>query len=145
MKNDENAAMGRPSSAPNLDHNVLAEKQQKEQPYRRGPGASVYGPDEARSRAFRGSVESGGGTLQLDASVSFGGLVAGFGAQNQLDLQDIAFTPIQASSGQRIMHDAAFDGRAAGLIERAGRRESDYVCHDGGGDHDGPLIMRLQR
>jgi autotransporter passenger strand-loop-strand repeat protein len=33
---------------------------------------------------------AGGGTLQLDASVSFGGLVAGFGALDQLDLRDIA-------------------------------------------------------
>jgi hypothetical protein len=36
-------------------------------------------------------ASSGGGTLQLDASVSFGGLVAGFGAPDHLDLRDIAF------------------------------------------------------
>ena len=34
---------------------------------------------------------SGGGTLQLDASVSFGGLVAGFGLPDNLDLRDIAY------------------------------------------------------
>jgi hypothetical protein len=36
-------------------------------------------------------ASGGGGTLQLDASVSFGGLVAGFGASDHLDLGDIAF------------------------------------------------------
>jgi autotransporter passenger strand-loop-strand repeat protein len=36
-------------------------------------------------------ASGGGGTLQLDASVSFGGLVAGFGAPDHLDLRDIAF------------------------------------------------------
>ena len=34
---------------------------------------------------------SGGGTLQLDASISFGGLVAGFGLPDNLDLRDIAY------------------------------------------------------
>jgi autotransporter passenger strand-loop-strand repeat protein len=32
-----------------------------------------------------------GGTLRLDASLSFGGLVAGFGAGDDLDLRDISF------------------------------------------------------
>jgi hypothetical protein len=36
-------------------------------------------------------ASSAGGTLQLDASVSFGGLVAGFGVPDHLDLRDIAF------------------------------------------------------
>jgi hypothetical protein len=35
---------------------------------------------------------SGGGTLRLDDSVHFGGLVAGFGKPDLLDLSDIAFT-----------------------------------------------------
>jgi autotransporter passenger strand-loop-strand repeat protein len=34
---------------------------------------------------------SGGGTLRLDDSVHFGGLIAGFGLPDQLDLTDIAF------------------------------------------------------
>ena len=34
---------------------------------------------------------SGGGTLQLDASISFNGLVAGFGLPDNLDLRDIAY------------------------------------------------------
>jgi hypothetical protein len=34
---------------------------------------------------------SGGGTLQLDDSVHFGGLVAGFGKPDLLDLSDIAY------------------------------------------------------
>ena len=34
---------------------------------------------------------SGGGILQLDASIHFGGLVAGFGEPDFLDLRDIAF------------------------------------------------------
>ena len=34
---------------------------------------------------------SGGGTLQLDASMSFGGLVAGFGLPDALDLRDISY------------------------------------------------------
>src|ERR1700723_3046190 len=34
---------------------------------------------------------SGGGTLRLDDSVHFGGLIAGFGQPEHLDLSDIAF------------------------------------------------------
>jgi autotransporter passenger strand-loop-strand repeat protein len=34
---------------------------------------------------------AGGGTLQLDGSVSFGGVVAGFAVPDRLDLRDIAF------------------------------------------------------
>jgi hypothetical protein len=34
---------------------------------------------------------SGGGTLRLDDSVHFGGLIAGFGEHDLLDLSDIAF------------------------------------------------------
>jgi len=34
---------------------------------------------------------SGGGTLLLDASANFHGLVAGFGSSDQIDLRDIAF------------------------------------------------------
>ena len=34
---------------------------------------------------------SGGGTLRLDDSVHFGGLIAGFGEPEHLDLSDIAF------------------------------------------------------
>jgi hypothetical protein len=41
-------------------------------------------------RAVSGQVAAGG-TLQLDASMSFGGLVAGFGLPDHLDLRDIAF------------------------------------------------------
>jgi hypothetical protein len=36
-------------------------------------------------------ASGGGGTLQLDASVSFGGLVAGFGVADHLDLGDRPF------------------------------------------------------
>jgi autotransporter passenger strand-loop-strand repeat protein len=36
-------------------------------------------------------VSSGGGTLQLDNSVSFGGTITGFGQPEYLDLRDIAF------------------------------------------------------
>src|SRR3974390_2219476 len=34
---------------------------------------------------------SAGGTLQLDASIAFGGLVAGFGLPDSLDLRDISY------------------------------------------------------
>jgi hypothetical protein len=36
-------------------------------------------------------VISGGGTLQLDSSVSFGGTISGFGQPEYIDLRDIAF------------------------------------------------------
>ena len=44
--------------------------------------------DGAASIAF---ATSGGGTLRLDASVGFGGLIAGFGEPEHLDLSDIGF------------------------------------------------------
>lgn len=41
---------------------------------------------------------SGGGTLRLDDSIHFGGLVAGFGLPDQIDLSDIAFTRRRTSA-----------------------------------------------
>jgi autotransporter passenger strand-loop-strand repeat protein len=38
-----------------------------------------------------GFAASGGGALRLDASVGFGGLIAGFGQPEHLDLSDIGF------------------------------------------------------
>src|SRR5215470_14456246 len=60
-------------------------------------GATISGGTlEIASGGLTGSgtvtfASGGGGTLQLDASVSFGGLVAGFGLPDHLDLGDIAF------------------------------------------------------
>jgi hypothetical protein len=64
-----------------------------------GLGRSVVvsgGTLEVRSGGSTGSsavtfAAGGGGTLQLDDSVHFGGLVAGFGQPDLLDLRDIAF------------------------------------------------------
>jgi hypothetical protein len=42
---------------------------------------------------------SGGGTLLLDASANFYGLVAGFGSSDQLDLRDIAFVSATTKKG----------------------------------------------
>jgi hypothetical protein len=72
----------------------------------------------------------GGGTLQLDASVSFGGLVAGFGAPDHLDVRDIA----PPSGPQSLDHDlcrrqpvipeALAQG---GFLDLAGGRVGDFV------------------
>jgi hypothetical protein len=39
-----------------------------------------------------GILQAGGGILQLDSSLTFSGLVAGFGKPDLLDLRDIGFT-----------------------------------------------------
>jgi hypothetical protein len=44
---------------------------------------------------------AGSGLLVLDASVSFGGLVAGFGAPDRLDLRDIAFGRVRTRASPR--------------------------------------------
>jgi autotransporter passenger strand-loop-strand repeat protein len=41
---------------------------------------------------------SGGGTLRLDDSIHFGGLIAGFGLPDQLDLTDISFSSTTSAS-----------------------------------------------
>ncbi|HEY4168278.1 MAG TPA: AIDA repeat-containing protein, partial [Reyranella sp.] len=67
-------------------------------------GAAVSGATlsggvvEIHSGANAGQINfttggTGGGTLQLDDSVHFGGTIAGFGVPGAIDLQDIAFGP----------------------------------------------------
>jgi hypothetical protein len=43
---------------------------------------------------------AGSGTLQLDGGTSFGWHVAGFGAGDQIDLEDIAFVPPTGKKNQ---------------------------------------------
>ena len=53
---------------------------------------------------------SGGGTLQLDHSVSFSGTIAGFSVPGEIDLADIAFgssTTLGHSSGTLTVSDGA--------------------------------------
>jgi len=60
-------------------------------------GATISGGEvELTSGAIVGGTAitfatSGGGTLRLDDSIHFGGLIAGFGQPDMLDLSDIAF------------------------------------------------------
>lgn len=42
-----------------------------------------------------------GGSLVLDASASFSGLVAGFGTSDQIDLRDVAFVTATTKRGQQ--------------------------------------------
>jgi autotransporter passenger strand-loop-strand repeat protein len=66
-------------------------------------GASVENPSVV--------TFSGGGTLLLDASASFHGLVAGFGASDQIDLRDVAFvSATKKGSSQLSFTQAADDG-----------------------------------
>ncbi len=53
---------------------------------------------------------SGGGILQLDDSVHFGGLVAGFGKPDFLDLRDIAFTSATTLSWTQLTSGASASG-----------------------------------
>jgi autotransporter passenger strand-loop-strand repeat protein len=53
---------------------------------------------------------SGGGILQLDDSVHFGGLVAGFGKPDFLDLRDIAFTSATTLSWTQVTSGASASG-----------------------------------
>jgi autotransporter passenger strand-loop-strand repeat protein len=52
----------------------------------------------ANGGAFSGAFQ-GAGSLVLDASASFHGLVAGFGASDQIDLRDIAFVSATTKKG----------------------------------------------
>jgi hypothetical protein len=52
----------------------------------------------ANGGAFSGAFQ-GAGSLVLDASASFHGLVAGFGASDQIDLRDIAFVTATTKKG----------------------------------------------
>jgi fibronectin-binding autotransporter adhesin len=53
---------------------------------------------------------SGGGILQLDDSQHFGGLVAGFGQPDLLDLRDIAFTSATTLSWTQVTSGASASG-----------------------------------
>jgi autotransporter passenger strand-loop-strand repeat protein len=53
---------------------------------------------------------SGGGTLRLDDSAHFGGLVAGFGQGDLVDLRDIAFTSATTLSWTQLTSDATASG-----------------------------------
>ena len=68
-------------------------------------GATISaGTLEVASGAIASPSEAafvGGGTLLLDASASFHGLVAGFGSSDQLDLQDVAFVTATTKKGQQ--------------------------------------------
>jgi hypothetical protein len=55
-------------------------------------------------------VVSGGGTLRLDDSAHFGGLVAGFGQGDLVDLRDIAFTSATTLSWTQLTSDATASG-----------------------------------
>ena len=66
-------------------------------------GTISAGTLEVASGAIASPSEAafvGGGTLLLDASASFHGLVAGFGSSDQLDLQDVAFVTAPTKKGQ---------------------------------------------
>ena len=56
-------------------------------------------------------ASSGGGILQLDNSVSFAGLVAGFGEPDVIDLRDVAF-----SSGTSLSYTSANPANTSGTL-----------------------------
>jgi hypothetical protein len=73
--------------------------------------------------ASGGSVnEAGfhGGSLVLDASTSFHGLVGGFGAGDQIDLQDIAFVAPTKKSGTKASFTEAARNQSGTLMATDG-------------------------